>query len=147
MSRWQHMTLFLSSWCFSPNCKCPVAPKGFSYLDSAVIGGCRCEPLDLIALAGASVDDMHGPLHLAPVQPVLGDFCSVARRALRGEGEILLSSCTYTQTAPRGSSVTLRHWVRVTEKVGKDLQDHQIQPLEALGLKPEVCSKGFEVKR
>lgn len=96
------MTLFLSSWSLSPDCKCPVAPKGSSYLDSAVIGGCRCEPLDLIALAGASVDDVHGPLHLAPVQPVLGDFCSVARRALRGEGEILLSSCTYTPPAPRG---------------------------------------------
>lgn len=93
------MTLLLFSWSLSPDCKCPVALKGFSYLDSAVIGGCRCEPLDLIALAGARVDDVHGALHLAPVQPVLGDFCSVARRALQGEGEILLSSGTYTPPA------------------------------------------------
>lgn len=117
------MTLFLSSWSLSPNCKRPVAPKGFSYLDSAVIGGCRCEPLDLIALAGPSVDDVHGPLHLAPVQPVLGDFCSVARRALWVREKFCSALALPHPQHPVGSSVTLAHWVRVTEKGGKHLQD------------------------
>lgn len=137
------MTLLLSSWSLSPNCKCPVAPKGFSYLDSAVIGGCRCEPLDLIALAGASVDDVHGPLHLAPVQPVLADFCSIARRALQVREKFCSALVLTHPQHTGGSSVTLRHWGRVTEKAGKHLQDQQIQPLEALGLKPGFCSKGF----
>lgn len=51
---------------------------------------------------------------------------------------------------PGGRSGTLRHWYTGWEsqkKVGKHLQGHHIQPLEALGLKSEVCSKGFQVKR
>lgn len=44
---------------------------------------------------------------------------------------------------PSTQGEALLHWVRVTEKAGKHLKIIKIQPLEALGLKPEVCSKGF----
>lgn len=55
----------------------------FSYLDSAVIGGSRCETFHFIALARAAVDEVHRALYLSPVQPVFADLCTIARRALR----------------------------------------------------------------